>query len=186
VIQLFLGFLVLGLAADCRDPGGVSGTALGRGLPLGASRIRSISLSWYKPVVPIYLKGLTFLLLKRILIASDVVFSILAISEIGIPISFIYKSITANTSLKQVNSIKSYNNRTTEHMNGQNDTPELSKRYSNIFLLKMYQNDTAKWSKRYVLRNFTLLKKKLKNFDPNLDNPIGRGYILYMFNRSVD
>jgi hypothetical protein len=57
------------------------------------------------------------------------VFSILAISEIGIPISFIYKSITANASLKQVNSVNSYDNRTQEHINGQNDILILSKRY---------------------------------------------------------
>jgi hypothetical protein len=156
------GLVVLGFAVDCRVLGGVSGAALGRGLPLGASRISSISLSWYRPVVPIYLKGLTPLLLKRILTASDVVSSILAISEIGIPISFIYKSITVNHPLNQVNSVKSYDNRTQKHINGQNDTLVLSK--------------------RYILRNFDFWKKNLKNFDSNLDNPIGLGYILNMFN----
>jgi hypothetical protein len=93
------------------------------------------------------------------------VFSILAISEIGIPISFIYKSITVKHSLNQVNSVNSYDNRTQERINGQDDT----------FVL----------SKRYILRNFTFWKN-LKNFCSDLDNPIVRGYIFNMFNRSVD
>jgi hypothetical protein len=93
MIQLFFGLLAPGLAADRRDPGGVSEAALGRGLPLGASRISSISLSLYKPAGPIYLKGFIPFLWNLLLTASEDIPSGLAISTTGIPSMFSIISI---------------------------------------------------------------------------------------------
>jgi hypothetical protein len=100
VIQLFLGFVVLGFALACRGSGGVSEAALGRGLPLGASRIASISLFRYSPADPIYLKGWIPFRLSLIFTAADDIPRVWAISSTVI--SSIFINIHQKSSLDQV------------------------------------------------------------------------------------
>jgi hypothetical protein len=95
------------------------------------------------------------LLLNRILTASGVMPNCLAISEAGIP--SIYKSISTEPGINQVEKTKSYSNITL-------------KRY-------MYHFDTVNGQNDTLLGNLAS-RKKIKNFIQNLDNPIIRGYIL--------
>lgn len=127
--------------------------------PKYASFIASISLSLYNPTGPRYLKGFIFRLLKRILTASGVIFKILPISEADIP--SIYISIATNFTSHQVNSLKRCNSITLKnicikmtHIHSQNDT----------ILTKF--------------RFFIAIRKKIKFFIQNLDNPISPEYLL--------
>jgi hypothetical protein len=152
VIQLFLGFAGLGFAADCRVLGGVSGAALGRGLPLGASRISSISLSRYNPAEPIYRKGFIPFFWNLFFTASDDIPSSWAISTTGF--SSMNSIIHINLSSKQV----------------KNDINSRNKAYFSKIQ-----------SKRYSGCIKTIQIKFLNFFEKNLDRPIGLGVYFLMF-----
>jgi hypothetical protein len=98
IAQLFLGFVVLGLAAERLGLGVVSETALGR--PLAPpSRIASKADFRYMPAEPMYLKGSMPFRLSLILTAADETPSSWAISNTVI--SFIHENISAKPPVNQ-------------------------------------------------------------------------------------
>jgi hypothetical protein len=103
VIQLFLGFVVLGFALSCRGLGGVPGAALGRPR-IPASRIASKSASRYNPADPMYLKGFMPFLSSLLLTAAEEIPNRWAISSTVIP--SIYNILPQNPSLHQSLKVK--------------------------------------------------------------------------------